>query len=322
MRTLALTLVLVAVSSAQNMPPNSAVYPQKQAQTGSDVFGIISHKTVDFLLQPVPQQNAIRFAQLRQSFIDLQCRGPYLREQPVEDGKNLLCTLPGNAPATLPSSEHRAMPLPDPSFGTILFLAHYEHEGAGQSAVDNWSGAVMLPCLYFALASASRNHTFLFAEVDGESGAKVLFDSFTPQQRHVIKGIVALDDLGLGPAQYYISPDDSFGNFGNTWLVYQFLQAAADQRTATPVAAIPGGWFKADVTREFRHHGIPSILIHSVDWSTRDLPGSTRDNASAIDRDTYFNTLTLLSYYAVELDKMWPSFASNTASRPASARRR
>jgi Peptidase family M28 len=322
MRIFALMLVLVAVSSAQNTPQNSAEYPQKTAQSGSNVFGIISHKAVDFLLQPVPQPDTIRFAQLKQSFTDLECSGSHLREQTIPGGKNLVCTLPGNAPATIPPSQPKGKPLSNPSFGTILFVAHYEHLGPGQSAVDNWSGAVMLPCLYFALASASRNHTFLFAEVNGEAGARALFDSFTPQQRHEIKGIIALDAFGLGPAQYYISADDSFGNYGYGWLLHQLLQAAADQRISAPASAIPGAWFKTDVTREFRYHGIPSILLHSVSWSDREIPGSIRDNASAIDHKIYFNTLTLLSYYATELDKMWPSSTGNAASRPSGGRRR
>jgi hypothetical protein len=322
MRALALTLVLLAAAAAQNTSPNptqkTARNLPNSAQHGF-LFWDISRHSVNFLLQPVPQTNPLRLAQLRQTFIDLQCQAPNLREQTFADGRNLLCTLPETAPE---ASATRDTPDPGHESGTILFLAHYEHEGSGQSAIDNWSGALALPFLYHALAATPRQHTFLFTEVDGEAGAKALFNSFTPQQRHAIKGVIALDALGLEPAQFYIDPNDVFAtNSGWWWLQRQLFQAAVDQRLPVPASAIPGSWQKIDDTREFRHHGIPSILIHSVAFSARDLPGSARDAASAIDHNTYFNTLVLLAYYAAELDQPWPS-SFNTPSRPSSGRHR
>ena len=315
MRALALTFVLLAAAAAQNTSPNptqkTTRNPPNRAQHGF-LFWDISHHSVNFLLQPVPQTNPLRLAQLRQTFIDLLCGAADLREQTFPNGRNLLCTLPETAPAA-------SAPDPGHESGTILFLAHYEHEGSGQSAIDNWSGALALPFLYHALAATPRQHTFIFAEVDGEAGAKTLFDSFTPQQRRAIKGVIALDALGLGPAQFYINPNDTYRNYGQMFLNSQLLQAAADQRLPAPVTAIPGTWLKIDDTREFRHHGIPSIFIHSVAFNTRDLPGSARDDASAIDRNTYFNTIVLLAYYAAELDQPWPS-PFNTASRPSRGR--
>lgn len=322
MRALALTLVLLAVATAaQNTSPNQTQKTTrnlpKPAQHGF-LFWDISRHSVNFLLQPVPQTNPLRLAQLKQTFIDLLCGATDLREQTFPDGRNLLCTLSAAAPEpsaapTIADSSHES--------GIIVFLAHYEHEGSGQSAIDNWSGALALPFLYHALAATPRKHTFIFAEVDGEAGARALFDSFTPQQRHAIKGVIALDALGLEPAQFYIDPNDVFAtNSGWWWLQRQLFQAAVDQRLPVPASAIPGSWQKIDDTRDFRHHGIPSILIHSVAFKTRDLPGSTRDAGSAIDHNTYFNTLVLLAYYAAELDQPWPS-PFNAPSRPSSGRR-
>jgi hypothetical protein len=327
MRALVLTLALLAASAPpQNTAPNSAAKnapnSARTAPQNGFLFWSLSRKTVEFLLQPVPQPNAARFAQLKQTFTDLQCPETALREQPTPDGKNLLCILPGTAsenPAPMKPGNTAA----NTQFGTILFIAHYEHEGTGQSAVDDWSGAIMLPFLYYALSATPRHHAFVFAAVDGEAGATSLFDSFSPSERQVIKGVVDLDALGLGPAQFYLSSNDSsFSNSGGWWFLRnQLLQAAADQRFDTPVAAIPGGWYKIDDTREFRHHSIPSILIHSVSFNARGLPGSERDTASAINHDIYFNTFVLLAYYAAELDKPWPSPGPNATSRPSNGRR-
>ena len=323
MRALALTLVLLAAASAQ-VPSRRT--PTKSAQsTGPNLqFWKMSRQSVDYLLQPVPQSNELRLAQLKQTFHDVECRDSDLRQQPTPAGTNLLCTLSGTAPAFILPTKRGAPALPNNEFGTILFIAHYEHEGPGQSAVDNWTGAITLPFLYHALTFTPRHHTFVFAEVDGEAGARALFNSFTLSERHAIKGVVALDALGLGPTEFYLSSNDisEFSGLGWAFLGHQFLQAAVDDHLDPPRSAIPGSWQKIDDTLEFRHRSIPSILIHSVTWPTRDLPGSSHDTASAINHDIYFDTLVLLAYYAVELDQPWPSPAGDAASRPSSGRRR
>lgn len=310
MRALALTFVLLLAAAPAQIPASKPA--PAPAQNSGIVFWKMAPHSVEFLLNNIPQRDPIRLAQLKQTFTDLQCRGSNLREQRFAGGKNLLCTLPGTPPVTKSGTA--------PDAGTILFIAHYEHQGSGQSAVDDWSGAIMLPFLYHALSATPRQHTFLFAEVNGDPGAEALFNSFTVRQRHDMQAVIALDSLGLGPAQYYVNPNDTYSSYGWYWIHGQLLQAAADLRLPQPVAAIPGGWFKTDVTRPFRHHGIPSIVIHSVSLSTRELPGSASDTAKAIDHNAYFNTIALLSVYAAEMDQKWPSPISGS-SAPSNHRR-
>lgn len=288
-------LFLLATFTSAQSP---GVAPTRQHRRPNIVFWKISPKSVDLLLGHVPQSDAIRLAQLKQTFTDLQCGGKRLQEQTAPEGRNLICTLPAAGPKTASGKE-------DPSI--ILVLAHYEHEGQGRSAVENWSGALMLPFLYHALSAAPRRHTFIFAEVDGEQGTSALFNSFTPAQRSDLLGVVALDALGLGPARFYINPNDSSANLAWMRLERPLLQAASDQRLPAPSETLPGSWSKIDATRIFRHHDIPSILVHSVAWNEREIPGSARDTDAAIDRDIYMQTITLLADYAAELDSLWPS---------------
>lgn len=295
MRVLALTLVLLAAAAAQRSAPKAPPGSAARQQSKSILLWQTSRQYVDFLLNRVPQSNTVRLARLKRVFVDLECKGPRLREQSTPAGKNLLCTLPGT------QSESSTTP------ETILFLAHYEHDGIGQSAVEDWSGAIMLPFLYHALSAAPRRRTFLFAEVSGEAGARALFDSFTPAERHSIQGLVALDALGLGPAQFYISPIDDERYSAWRWLYPKLLQAAAVQQSPAPPGGEQAIWLKVDDTREFRHHNTPSILIHSVPLKMERLPGSARDTAAMIDHEAYFKTLTLLSIYAAELDEQTPS---------------
>jgi hypothetical protein len=324
---LAVAAVATAQTAARGPAPNSY-------STKSIVFWNVSHESIEFLLRNAPQPDAVRVAQLKQVFIDLQCSGNRLREQQTGDGENLLCTMPASAPlngagpgliaGSIPDSTPGSTPASVTASGTIVVLAHYEHQGSGKSAVCNWSGAVMLPLLYHALAATPRHHNFIFAEVEGEQGAQALFDSFTPAQRHAIQGVVALDALGLGPAQFYMSPNDMplFYGFGWFWLQHELAQAAVDQRFAAPVAAIPGRWQRVDAAQPFRHHGIPSILIHSVTFGTRGIPGSADDTPEAINREFYFSTLKLLSDYMVELDGPWPAQNPGTASGRSGGRHR
>jgi hypothetical protein len=327
MRAFAPTLVLVTVAAAQNTaqnpPRKPSQNPPSTARSQGIVFWNMSHSSIDSMLRHVPQTNSSRLAQLEQIFNDLQCASPNLREQPASEGPNLLCTLPATAPNPKDSPAPNSKNVPDPSSesGTILFLANYEKLGPGQSAIENWTGAIMVPFLYHALSATPRHHTFLFAEVDGAAGAKALFDSFTPDQRHAIRGVVVFDSLGLGPAQFYINPNDTFRNYGSAFLQHQLRQAAQDQHFDFPVTAIPGSWLKIDLTREFRHHGIPSILIHSVTFDTRNLPGSARDTPQSIDHAIYFKTFILLADFATELDQPWPSPTYNPASTPSRGRR-
>jgi hypothetical protein len=291
---LVLSLLIAFTASAQSRGAASA----REHRRPNIVFWKTSPKSVDLLLGHVPQTDAIRLAQLKQTFTDLQCGSKRLQEQTAPEGKNLLCTLPAAGPKTASGKD-------DPSI--ILVLAHYERDGPGRGAVEDWSGALMLPFLYHALSAAPHRHTFIFAEVDGESGAAALFNSFTAAERHEILGVVALDALGLGPARFYINPNDSCAYLAWTRLEQPLLQATSDQRLPAPDETLPGSWSKIDVTRVFRHHDVPSILVHSVAWSTRDTPGSVRDTESAIDRDIYMRTITLLADYAVELDAFQPS---------------
>ncbi len=324
--------LLVPASSGQDSAHKAPQKAQSDTHESGFIFWKMSRHSVDLLLDPVPQSNSLRLAQLKQTFTDLQCQGEHLREQTFPEGQNLICTLPGTA------TNQPGVDLTGEA-GTILFLANYEHEGSGQSAIENWTGAIMLPFLYHGLAAAPRHHTFLFAEVGGEAGAKALFDSLTPTQRSSLRGVVAFDALGLGPAEFYSNPNDTNGlraidttsmtradeireACARFPLCRTLIQAAGDLRIDPPVYAVPGTWFRTDITREFRYHGVPCILIHSVTFSTRDLPGSSHDAAQAIHHDSYFDTLTLLDDYAAELDQPWRAPANNVPSMPSGGRRR
>lgn len=96
---------------------------------------------------------------LKELFADAGCNDQHLSEQLVKGSKlpNLICLLPGN------------------SGRVIIVGAHFDRVSEGDGAVDNWSGASLLPCLYEAVKMAPRKHTYLFIgftdEEQGEVGS-------------------------------------------------------------------------------------------------------------------------------------------------------
>jgi hypothetical protein len=239
---------------------------------------------MDSVVHHVPQENSLRLKQLKQTFSDVKCAGGDFREQPFAEGRNLLCTLQGS------------------STDTVLFVAHYEHDGRGMSAVDNWSGAMMLPFLYYALTASPRRHTFVFAEFDGEEGAKAYMRSLGKAQLHALKAVVAVDALGVGNPSFYVRPNGFRPSPTEQLLESTLALAAIDKNTSAPAEEIPGGWFKVDDTKEFRYKNIPTLLIHSVTHSTHDIPGTEKDTAEALNGDQYYSTYQLLCYFVAELD--------------------
>jgi hypothetical protein len=287
-------LLLVTLAAAANGPE----------QRHRIFFWTLKPQDVVSLVRHVPQVDSIRLAQLRQTFEDMSCKGDDLREQATAAGKNLLCTLPGS------------------STETILFVAHYEHSGRGKSAIENWSGATMLPFLFHALMAAPRTHTFVFAELDGEAGAQTYLQSLTHLQRQALKAVVAVDALGLGPLSFYLRPNSFVASPTELLLQSTLFLAAQEKGVPAPKVQIPGGWFKIDDTRHFRFTNIPSILVHSVDHDTRDIPGSEHDTLEAINGDAYFTAYSLLCYYIAELDEINTGANNTQPSGPPSRGRR
>ncbi|MFT4111671.1 M28 family peptidase [Silvibacterium sp.] len=252
----------------------------------------LPQKRVDMLVHHVPKDNAIRVAQLRQTFQDFHCESTDLQEQALLSGPNVLCTLPGNSPEA------------------IVIAAHYQVGETGQGAVENWSGATMLPFLYHALTAQPREHTYIFAAFAGEAGAQAWMNRLTKKQRHNLTAMIALDSLGLGPAAFYLRPVENHPSTPELGLVSQLELAAHESGLPEALQVVPGKWFRTDDTRQFRFKGVPSILIHSVDAAHSDLPGSADDTAAAIQSDSYYENYRLLCGFVADLDQA-PSIQQN-----------
>ena len=283
MRMLAYTLVALLLS----------INATAQSST-SIVYWSIHREQIEKILRLAPQDNAARLTELRSIFKDGECKGDLMRNQIVprkhnRSGENLICSL---------TSEN--------SKGTILVVAHYEHEGEGMSIVDNWSGAMMVPLLYFSLRIAPRAYHFVFVALDGKDGAKTYLNSLSKEEKRQMKAVIALDSLGVGDLCYYSITDfNERINYASSKLQAALIQAAfLSGMKPAPYLSDPQRWIGLDDTTEFRHAKFPVLTIHSISdpLKRHNLPRSKDDTITAIDIDKYYETYRALCVYLGYLD--------------------
>lgn len=267
-------------------------------------FYTAPRSTVEMEVHSIPPTSRDRLAHLRGAFAAVGCSGDRMREQRVVDkhgqaGANLICTWPAS-----PDS---------PSPGTIVVAAHYEHDGRGQGALADWSGAALLPFLYLAIQGQPRDNNFVFLESWTPHGADTWVHSLSKEQRKSIRAMIDLDALGLGVTRYF-TPLSFMENPppGADHLQIELLWAAVDDGLTTPPELTSlHHWPSQDSTDPFRAHMIPTIVIHSVPPASSRLPGSDADIASAVDGNAYFQTYRLMCTYLTSLDRMAKKLASD-----------
>ncbi len=271
-----LTPMLLAAGIWASAPANA------QSSTGQILYWANSKPFVESWVSQVPSADSERFSRLRAMFTGQGCT--HLEEEPVGNhaGSNLICTLPGSDP------------------GTVLIVAHFEHEGKGAGAVENWSGAAMLPLLSHALSATPRNYTFVFAALDGAKGASTFMNNRRATRRQ-FRAMFALEDLGLSPSKYCAFNWAPLQEFG----LAQFLaDASALVHPGAPLERTGCDRLRIDDTRVFRQADIPALIIHSVTPSERSLPGSAADTTAAIHGDNYYESYQLLATYLAALDRV------------------
>ncbi len=274
-------------------PPSSAAGDTATAKSRTLFFYTSPRSTVEMEVHTIPATTADRLARLRDDFRQAGCVGPNMREQTVaakhgESGTNLVCIWPGG------------------SQGTIVVSAHYEHEGLGQGALDDWSGAALLPFLYQAIQGQPRENTYVFLESWKREGAETWLKSLSRADRKCIRAMIDLDGLGLSYTRFFttFSPFETSPP-GSAHLQVELLWAALDEGlTQAPEQTSPHHWLSVDTTDPFRAIMVPTIVIHSIPPGDAKLPGSAADLASAVDGNDYYQTYHLMCAYLTSLDRV------------------
>lgn len=245
-------------------------------------FDLVRRDVVLARLDSVPAKDLDREHQLQMYFEEAGCKdGSLSLEQPKHNLLgNVVCSLVGASPQQ------------------IVVGAHFDHVNAGSGAVDNWSGASLLPSLYQALAAEPRKHTFVFVAFYGEEeglfGSQYYVHQLDKEALGQIDAMVNMDTLGLGPTEVWASHADP-----------ELVKRAAVVARAMklPISAVNVERIGSTDSESFREKKVPSITFHSLTQSTLHILHSRQDQLSEIKQDDYFDTYRLLAAYLSYLDE-------------------
>jgi hypothetical protein len=244
-------------------------------------FRVLDREVIEARLKGFSRSNDERETTLKQMFAQSGCKDDKLSEQTVKSKlpPNLICVLPGETD------------------DIILVGAHSDHVVAGDGVVDNWSGASLLPSLYYSLSAVPRRHTFVFvgftAEEKGLVGSNFYAGKLSPEQRARIEAMVNMDTLGLGPTEVWATHADT-----------ALLNALAGVAKAMklPVSVMNVDQVGSSDSESFAKYKIPRITIHSVTQQTWPILHSSKDKLDQIRMDDYFATYRLMAGYLAFLD--------------------
>ena len=221
-------------------------------------------------------------SKLESLFREVGCDGAYLTEKPIPHLKdpNLVCVLPGTA-STM-----------------IVVGGHYDLVNRGMGAVDDWSGAVMLPSLYQSLKSKARRDTFVFIAFAGEEGGLLGSHAYVKQlsaeERDLIHAMVNLECLGTSPPKVWASRADK-----RLLAFYAHLAESIGIKAEASNVERVGD----DDSHPFLNARIPVITIHSITQETLPILHSADRDLKAIHADDYYAAYRLTANYLALLDQ-------------------
>jgi len=251
------------------------------AEAPKIVVAQLGPTTIQERLNAVPRKLADRMATLESLFHEAGCGDDRFVEQPVPHSKapNLVCTMMGQT-----DSE-------------IVVGGHLDSIEIGMGAIDDWSGAVLLPSLYESLKDKPRRHRFVFvgfaAEESGLVGSHEFVRKLPREEVHRIRAMVNLECLGIGPPEVWVSRADK-----------HLLDAYAV--VASMLLVQPRGMnvdrVGDDDSHPFLNAGIPVLTIHSLTPATLHLIHHQGDKLDAIHADDYYTAYRMAAAYLAYLD--------------------
>jgi hypothetical protein len=241
-----------------------------------------SREAVEARLRSFSTDNSRRETLIRDWLAASGCTAANLSEETLDRKlpPNVICVLPGETEQV------------------IVVGAHTDHvDSFGDGVVDNWTGAVLLPALFYSLSGQPRHHTLIFvgfsAEEKGLVGSRYYADHLSDAQRAHIEAVVNFDSLGLGPTEVWSSRADK--------TLLDALNRVA-MASKIPVTAMnPENGASAD-SESFARYQIPRITLHSVTKETWPVLHSARDTIAAVKMDDYYESYKLIAAYLAYLD--------------------
>jgi hypothetical protein len=247
------------------------------AQTIS--FIPIAQDVLEQRLKRVAGESPERGQTLKKLFEEAGCKQVTEQEVKGATAPNVVCTLQGSEK------------------NTVVIGAHYDKAPKGDSVVDDWSGAALLPSLFQSLNDTPRRLTFVFVgftdQQKGLRGSRAYVKDLKGADRDSVKAMLNLDSVGLGPTMVWLGRGDKklVESLGRVAASVKAPLKGQDLDSATQVDSQP-----------FFDRQIPTLDFHSLTAATMKVPGSAADKAELIRVAEYANTCRLLSAYLAFLD--------------------
>ena len=254
-----------------------------QGQTAKVQFECVAPNLIQQRLEMVSRKPSERKSTLESLFDQAGCGEEYRSEQPVHGPKepNIICTLQSDASGP----------------GTIVVGGHWDFVNDGTGAVDDWSGAALLPSLYQSLRAVPRRHRFIFvafaAEETGLTGSSKFVGKLSAEERKNIRAMINLECLGMEPPEVWASRADKT-------LVNDYAVVARSLGLA--VAGVNVDRVGDDDSHPFLAAGIPVLTMHSVTSANLHILHSPADNLKAINHEHYYAAYRFAAVYLAYLD--------------------
>ncbi len=227
-------------------------------------------------------KNDQRAESLRRIFAEAGCNSDSWTEQKIKRSKlsNLICTLPG-------TSER-----------SVIVSAHYDKVDEGEGAIDNWSGAALLPSLYQSLSNVPRTLTYVFLlttdEEKGLIGSTGFVRSLSKEQLRAIVADVNIDSVGFPGATNVWHRRADPALFNAAVLVAGALKI--------PMKGVNVDQVGDSDSHPFADKHVPVIDFHSLTSATLPILHTPKDVVAIHDPASYYETFRLISAFVAYLD--------------------
>lgn len=225
--------------------------------------------------------NQERGEAIRRLFQEAGCAGESLvQEKPKGPRANVVCTLPGE------------------TADEIIVGAHFDKVHAGEGAIDNWSGASLLPSLYETVrAVPKRRFTWVFIafaeEETGLRGSTEYVKAAGKERMAKVHAMINMDCLGMtNPKVWYSRSDKRL-----TGAILSLAHALGVELGAVDVDQVGDS-----DSHPFQSRKVPVLDIHSLTPKSLPLLHSRHDVASAVDPKALYDTYKLIGATLVYLD--------------------
>jgi hypothetical protein len=251
------------------------------AQSARVQLDVVNAELVQQRLEMVKPDVHARRDTLEALFREVGCAELTQQKVPGSKEPNVLCSLPAQ----------------NDGARTIVVGAHFDYASIGTGAVDDWSGAALLPSLYQSLAKHPRRHRFVFAgfaaEETGLNGSREYVKKLGKEGRPTVAAMVNLECLGLGAPTIWLSRTDTELNK---------LYVGVAQTLGLKPGGVNMDKVGDDDTHPFKDAKIPVISIHSITQETFPILHSKNDTLKAIDPKHYNDAYRLASLYLAYID--------------------